>query len=131
MTAATVDYTQSEIRIRRMLFIGMMLLTLGLTGCVGSTSIVYTNQTVCGTIRVELTNSQTGVTDTHDVPMGESLTLEVAPNITYAYVVDYTTADNDTGMQCIAIHRGQLNVEPGTSQTFNLTAVTPTPSAVP
>jgi hypothetical protein len=110
----------------------ILVMMMVLSACVGSTTVLFDNQTICGTIRVELTNSQTNVTEYYDVPMGERLAIDVAPNINYLYVVDYTAAGvNEEGYECIAIHRGQVLVPPGASQLFNLTAVTPTPSNTP
>lgn len=102
-------------------------LLLVLAACSGQTALVFENETVCGTIQVELTNSQTGITETYDVPVGETVVVEVVPNVTYRYVVDYSVAENEAGYVCDAIHRGQVTAPTGTSQTFNLTAVTPTP----
>ncbi|MBN1965873.1 MAG: hypothetical protein JW910_14570 [Anaerolineae bacterium] len=118
---------------RRLALFALLTTALMLAaGCMGGTSVVFDNQTVCGTIQVELTNTETGITETYDVPMGETLAIDVTPNITYRYVVDYTVAgENADGFVCTAVHRGQVTVPTGTSQTFNLTAVTPTPEITP
>lgn len=103
-----------------------------LSGCGGTSTLVFDNQTVCGTIQIELTNSQTNVTETYQVAIGQTLTIEVAPNVTYQYVVDYSATEGDeAGYVCVAVYRGEVSVPPGTSQKFNLTAVTPTPSPGP
>ena len=115
---------------RRALWILMGLLLIVLAGCGGSSNLVFDNLTVCGTIQIDLTNTQTNTTETYQVDSGQTLSVEVSPNIAYNYVVDYSaggaTAD---GFECIAVHRGQVSVPAGATQTFNLTAVTPTPSS--
>lgn len=105
----------------------LLLMITMLSGCVGASAVTFDNQTQCGAIRVELTNSTNSITETYAVEIGESLTIEVESNVVYTYVVDYTAAENDMGYECLAIHRGQLSVPGGSTQTFNLTAVTPTP----
>lgn len=97
--------------------------TLGLTACVGQTALIFTNQTACGTILVELTNNQTGITESYEILQGETLAIEVTANITYAYLVDY----QGEGSICTGEYRGQVVVPAGASQTFNLAAATPTP----
>lgn len=102
------------------LLIGSVLI---LSACAGQTGLVFTNQTACGTIYIELTNGQTGITDTYEVAQGETLSVEVNANVTYAYLVDY----EGEGSICTGEYRGQVMVPMGSSQTFNLTAATPTP----
>ncbi len=112
-----------------LIFLTALMLLL-LSACVGQAALVFDNQTVCGTIRVDLTNTQTAEIKSYEVPVGETITVEVTPNIAYDYVVDYTAAGvNEEGYECIAIQRGQVTVPAGASQKFNLTAVTPTPPA--
>ena len=112
----------------KLLLVFVMGLVLALSACVGATTIVFDNETVCGTIRVDLTNTQTSVTEVYQVEIGETVTIEVSPNVVYSYVVDYTAAgENAEGFTCTAVQRGQVSVPPGSSQKFNLTAVTPTP----
>ncbi|GAB4527254.1 MAG: hypothetical protein Kow0063_02320 [Anaerolineae bacterium] len=116
-------------RLLTILLAGSLLL---LSACGGTSTLVFDNQTVCGTIQIELTNSQTNVTETYQVAMGQTLTIEITPNVTYHYVVDYSaTGGNEAGYVCVAVHRGEVSVPPGASQKFNLTAVTPTPSPGP
>ncbi len=102
---------------------GSMLI---LSACSGATTIVFQNITECGTIRVELTNTETSATEVYDVPMSETVTIEVTANATYRFAVDYTIGEGP--YECVEIRRGQVVVPPGASQKFNLTAVTPTPS---
>jgi hypothetical protein len=110
----------------------LVLMLLILAGCGGNSAVAFENRTVCGTIAVSLTNTQTGVEETRNVAIGETVTIDVAPNVPYDYVVDYTAAGtNDEGFRCIAVQRGEVTVPQGSTQYFNLTAVTPTPSAVP
>ena len=117
---------------QRMLIPVLLGLALILTACGGASAVAFENRTVCGTIAVSLTNTQTGVPETRNVAIGETVTIEVAPDVPYDYVVDYTAAGtNDEGFRCVAVQRGQVTVPQGSTQYFNLTAVTPTPSAVP
>lgn len=102
------------------LLFGLMVV---LSACVGQTALVFANQTSCGTIHIELTNSQTGITDSYDVLEGETLTVEVTPNTAYSYFVDY----QGEGSICTGEYRGQVMVPAGSAQTFNLAAATPTP----
>ena len=107
-------------------------LILVLAACGGNSAVAFENRTVCGTIAVSLTNTQTGVAETRNVEIGQTVTIDVAPNVPYDYVVDYTAAGtNAEGFRCIAVQRGQVTVPQGSTQYFNLTAVTPTPSAMP
>ena len=116
----------------RLLFTLLAGLLLVLAACVGPTSVVFDNQSDCGTIRVDLTNTQNNVTETYNVERGQTLSIEVAPNVVYLYVVDFTAAgENEEGYECTAVQRGQVTVPPGASARFNLTAVTPTPPQAP
>lgn len=119
-------------RYRFLLILAVLMLCPMLAACTGPTTVVFENQTVCGTIRVELTNTQTNETVTRDVPVGETVSIEVVPSVTYNYAVDYTAAGvTAEGFRCTAIQRGQVIVPQGGSQKFNLTAVTPTPGVTP
>ncbi len=113
----------------------LILLVAGLlllAGCTGQSTLIFENSTVCGTIQIELTNTQNDVTETYQVPTGETLTIGVAPDVTYRYVIDYSAAqDSPQGYRCIAVQRGEVSVPNGSSTRFNLTAATPTPSAAP
>lgn len=110
----------------------VIALSLALSACVGTTAVVFENRTACGTITVELTNTQTNTPETHEVKMTETLSVEVSPNTIYQYVVDFTASGkNDEGMICTQIQRGQVTVPTGASVYFNLTAVTPTPATAP
>ncbi len=99
------------------------LLTL-LSACTGQTALIFENASGCGTIHVELTNQQTSVVEVYDVAPGQQLTVAVTPDITYTYRVDFGGADSI----CSGEYRGQVTVPSGSSQTFNLTAATPTPA---
>jgi len=103
-----------------------------LAACTNATAVEFDNRTVCGTIEVQLTNTQTNTTETYQVAIGQTITIDVAPSVTYNYVVDYTAAGtNEQGYECVAIQRGQVTVPLGATQRFNLTAVPPTPSPAP
>ena len=102
----------------------LLALMVGLSACSGPTALVFANNTTCGTIRVELTNTQTNTVETFDISEGETLTVEVAANVSYAYFVDYA----GEGSICSGEYRGQVMVPVGSSQTFNLEAATPTPA---
>ena len=116
-------------RILSLLLLGMLAM---LAACTNATTVEFDNRTVCGTIEVQLTNTQSNVTETYQVEVGKTISIDVAPNVTYNYVVDYTSAGtNEQGYECIAIQRGQVTVPLGATQRFNLTAVTPTPSSAP
>lgn len=95
-----------------------------LSACTSQTALILANNSECGTIHVELTNTQTSVTETYDLERGQTLTIPVAANITYTYFVDYGGEDSI----CKGEYRGQVLIPVGASQTFNLTAATPTPA---
>jgi hypothetical protein len=115
---------------RKSFTIWSLFLILILTACTGATEVVFRNQTTCGTIRVELLNSQTNLTEYYDIPTGETITVPVTPNVPYTYRVDYSfSGTNADGFTCIGDYRGQVVVPSGASQRFNLTAATPTPAA--
>ncbi len=100
-----------------------------LSACVGRTAVVFDNQTVCSAIRVELTNDQTGMAEVYTIPAGETLAIDVLPNTSYTYHIDYSGGNTGgTGSRCSGEYRGQVTVPPGASQRFNLTVATPTPS---
>lgn len=103
------------------MLLGLML--LGLTACAGQTAVVFENNTTCGMIRVELTNATTTNTEFYDIAQGETVTVEVTPNTTYSYFINY----RGEGSICSGEYRGQIVVPGGSTQTFNLEAATPTP----
>lgn len=102
------------------LLLGLMF---GLSACSGQTAIVFENNTACGTIYVELTNTETAITETYNITEGQSVTVEVLANVTYNYFVDY----QGEGSICSGEYRGQVMIPGGSTQTFNLEAATPTP----
>lgn len=109
---------------RHALLLAVLLgLMLGLSACSGQTAVIFENNTACGTIRVELTNTTTSATQVYNVAQGEQVTVEVSANTTYSYFIDY----RGEGSICTGEYRGQVVVPNGSSQTFNLEAATPTP----
>jgi hypothetical protein len=106
----------------------LAVLTLGLlimlSACVGQTALVFENLSGCGTIHVELANSQSTAVESYDIPQGQTLTVIVTPDLIYAYYVNYSGADSI----CSGEYRGQVTVPSGSAQTFNLAAATPTPA---
>ncbi len=109
---------------RHAFFLVMLLgLMLGLSACSGQTAVVFENNTTCGTIRVELTNATTTSTEIYNISQGETITVEVTPNTTYSYFINY----RGEGSICSGEYRGQIVVPGGSTQTFNLEAATPTP----
>jgi len=111
------------------LAIALLISLLLLSACGGRTAVIFDNQTVCSSIRVELTNDQTGITEVYDVAAGETLTVDVQPNSSYTYYINYSAGSTiGAGNRCSGEYRGQVTVPPGASQHFNLTVATPTPS---
>lgn len=109
---------------RHALFLAMLLgLLLGLSACSGQTALIFENNTACGTIRVELANAATAVTEVYEVAQGSRVTVEVTANTAYNYFIDYR-GENSI---CSGEYRGQVIIPGGASQTFNLEAATPTP----
>ncbi len=108
--------------------VAVLISLISLSACVGRTAVIFDNQTVCNSIRVELTNDQTGVTEVYAVLAGETLTVDVQPNTTYTYYIDYSAGNTPgAGNQCSGEYRGQVTVPLGASQRFSLTVATPTP----
>lgn len=110
--------------------VALLISLISLSGCVGRTAVIFDNQTVCSSIRVELTNDQTGVTEVYAVAAGETLAVDVQPDVSYTYYIDYSAGNTPgAGNQCSGEYRGQVIVPLGASQRFSLTVATPTPTA--
>lgn len=114
-------------RYRTILAMLLTVLLLIITACTTETRLTFENNTVCGTIQIDLTNTQTNTTTSYHVAIGETLTIDVQPDVTYEYVIDYSAAEDGEGYTCVAIQRGEVTVPGGTTTQYSLTAVTPTP----
>ncbi len=118
-------------RYRLLLVTIMAGMLLAITACTTETQLMFENNTVCGTIQIDLTNTQNNTTETYRVPNGETLTIDVLPDVPYSYVIDYSAAEDGEGYTCVAIQRGEVTVPGGATTQYSLTAVTPTPAATP
>ena len=116
-------------RYRLMLMIISAGMLLAIAACTTETRLVFENNTVCGTIQIDLTHTQNGTTESYQVANGETLTIDVQPDVPYAYVIDYSAAEDSDGYTCVAIQRGEVTVPGGTITQYALTAVTPTPGS--
>ncbi len=106
----------------------LMVLTVGCARD-NRARVIFDNQSACGTITVRLTNTATDEIKHVDVAISQRVEIEVAPDVFYEYLVDFTsagrTADNT---RCPAVKTGKVRVPAGTSQTFVLAAETPVPT---
>jgi hypothetical protein len=83
------------------LWIGLatvLALALILAGCANSTALRFTNASDCGPAAVSLTNTRSGSISDVTVEPGKSVSVEVEPDVTYHYVVNYQRLPG--GLQC-------------------------------
>jgi len=116
--------------------VGALLSLLLLSGCSGRSPfdrralIVFVNQSECGEIPVQLSNRASGEVKKLSVLSGATLEVEVTPDASYRYYVDFAatarTADN---FKCTGVEQGDVSVPAGTRQTFNLASQKQTPAA--
>jgi len=64
--------------------------TIGLTACAErKTALRFTNATECGTATIKLTDTQTGNLQEYSLNQGDTLEVELKPNVQYRYEVEY------------------------------------------
>ncbi len=71
----------------------MILLLVGataLTACAEpKTALRFTNATECGTATIKVTDTQTGNLQEYSLDEGDTLEIELKPNVQYRYEVEY------------------------------------------
>jgi len=75
---------------RKTVMIVLLVGTIGLTACAErKTSLRFTNATECGTATIKLTDTQTGNLREYSLNQGDTLEVELKPNVQYRYEVEY------------------------------------------
>jgi len=84
---------------RGLLLLFALALTLALAACTTTSELRFTNNTECGAATITLIHTGSGETTTHTVAQGETLAIEVLPDVLYRYEVTYPR-NAETGLQC-------------------------------
>ncbi|GEM_PF-1546428 len=75
---------------RKTVMIVLLVGTIGLTACAErKTALRFTNATECGTATIKLTDTQTGNLQEYSLNQGDTLEVELKPNVQYRYEVEY------------------------------------------
>ncbi|NLX10236.1 MAG: hypothetical protein GXY36_11310 [Chloroflexi bacterium] len=114
---------------RRGFLLLLVLIPLLLAACDdGETTLVFDNQTECGSASIEVTNTEAGSVENYTLAEGEKLTVKISPAVTYRYAIQYEGRP-DARIRCEAKSGTVMVPNRGQDSTFRLVAVTPTPPA--
>ncbi len=75
---------------RNIVVILLLVGATALTACAEQkTALRFTNATECGTATIKLTDTQTGNLQEYSLNEGDTLEIELKPNVQYRYEVEY------------------------------------------
>lgn len=115
-------------RILLTLLTGMLFI---LAACTQKTALRFSNETECGAATITLTNTETGNIIEKTVNEGETVEIEITPNVEYHYEVQYPRQPNyiicDAKRVTTLLEKGQtLNISLQSVRDPSLEQPTPT-----